>query len=116
MYSENLELQDAADWIGRWSDTVVAEFLHLKDHLPSWGGEIDQQVHQYVHGLARWVRGNDDWSFESQRYFGNERTEIQRTREIYMLPRVDALDARSLAHRYEIEYEKHGIAGMQIQR
>lgn len=116
MFSENLGLQDAVDWIVRWTDSVVEEFLFLKDDLPSWGDEIDRQVNQYVQGLARWVRGNDDWSFESQRYFGSKGWEVQKTREIYMLPRVEALESRSLAHRSEVETEKYNIAGMQIIR
>jgi hypothetical protein len=69
-----------------------------------------------VEGLAYWVRGSDNWSFESHRYFGTQGPEIQKTRELYMLPRVDALALRSLTHQGDVEVEKHSIAAMQIRR
>lgn len=40
----------------------------------------------YVDGLGQWVRGNDDWTFESHRYFGDKGLEIQKTRLMTLLP------------------------------
>jgi len=116
MHAKDLSPQAAANWIDEWHSQIVETFLHCRENLPSWGLEIDRQVHQYVEGLAYWVRGSDDWSFESHRYFGTQGPEIQKTREIYMLPRVDALASRSLTHRGGVEAEKHSIAAMQIRR
>ncbi|KAK4445273.1 terpenoid synthase [Podospora aff. communis PSN243] len=115
MHQMGLSPQAAIDWIADWVDGIVQDFLQCRADLPSWGPEIDAQVNKYVDGLGAWVRGNDHWSFESQRYFGTAGTEIRRTRQIYMLPRVEACEARSLALREGIpEVERHDAAGLQI--
>ncbi|KAK0707897.1 terpenoid synthase [Lasiosphaeris hirsuta] len=117
MHQMDVGPQEAADWIGAWSDSIVRDFLECRARLPSWGVEVDIQVKQYVDGLAYWVRGNDDWSFESQRYFGTTGEAVRRTREVFMPPRVDALDARLPALRDDIagDVERLKIAGMQIE-
>lgn len=89
MHAKGLRLQEALDWIGNWHDRIVADFLDAKANLPSWGPAIDNQIARYGDGLAYVVRGVDSWSFESQRYFGTRGTEIQKTREIVMLPLVN---------------------------
>ncbi|KAK5651017.1 hypothetical protein OQA88_2098 [Cercophora sp. LCS_1] len=115
MHQMDLGPQAAVDWIGNWTDDLVRDFLHCHANLPSWGPEVDEQVRQYVNGLGQWVRGNNDWSFESQRYFGTTGELVKRTREIYMLPRVEARNARLPALRKGIvDVERHAIAAMQI--
>lgn len=79
--------QEAVDWMCRIHEEILAEFVALSNSLPSWGPEIDPQVRRYVHGLGCWIRGNDAWSFESERYFGKAGVEIQKHRIIRMLPR-----------------------------
>ena len=117
MYQLDLGPQAAADWIGAWADGVARDFLRCRAALPSWGPEIDRQVRQYVEGLAYWVRGNDDWSFESQRYFGTLGETVRRTREIHMLPRVEVVGSRSLTLREDVvDAERLAIAAMQIRR
>jgi len=115
MHQLDLTPQSAADWIGDWADGIAKEFLQCRADLPSCDPETDRQVREYVNGLAYWVRGNDDWSFESQRYFGVDGERVRREREIWMLPRVEAEEARSLALREGVEdVEGKGVAGMQI--
>ncbi|KAK3379049.1 hypothetical protein B0T24DRAFT_610595 [Lasiosphaeria ovina] len=73
-------------------------FVRCRAALPSWGGDgVDGQVARYVEGLARWVRGNDGRCFEGQRYFGTVGLAVKENRWVYMLPRVDTLDSRSLS-------------------
>jgi hypothetical protein len=71
-------------------------------------------VNQYIDGLERWVRANELWSFESPRYFGTQGHRVQKNREIYMLPRVEALSSRSLAPLADFDVEKDSVATMQI--
>ncbi|EPE04338.1 terpenoid synthase [Ophiostoma piceae UAMH 11346] len=40
----------------------------------------------YVEGLGNWVRGNDQWSFESLRYFGKNGPQVQKTRLVELTP------------------------------
>ena len=117
MHQLDLGPQKAADWIGDWADDIAKDFLQCRADLPSWGPDIDSQVQEYVDGLAYWVRGNDDWSFESQLYFGFAGESVRQKREIWMLPRVDTVGARSLALRDGVvDVEGLGIAAMQIRR
>ncbi|KAK0628328.1 terpenoid synthase [Bombardia bombarda] len=114
MNAQDLGLQAAVNFIGDWHDKIIKEFFSSWASLPSWGEDIDRQVQYYVESIVRWVRGCSDWSFEAPRYFGTQAPEIQRTLQLYMLPRVDALTARDSAHREALETDKHDIAGMQI--
>ncbi|KAL7282972.1 terpenoid synthase [Trametes coccinea BRFM310] len=86
----NTDIQGAMDWIARYHDRLVDQFLHHYANLPSWGPEIDAQLRRYVDGLGNWVRANDCWSFESQRYFGKEGSKVQDSRVVALLPKVNA--------------------------
>lgn len=86
MKEQKINLQAAIDWLERYAANVLAAFLDNTSHLPCWGTEVDEKVKIYVNGLAQWVRGNDDWTFESGRYFGREGLEIQMSRKMRLLP------------------------------
>ncbi|KAK3331203.1 terpenoid synthase [Apodospora peruviana] len=112
MHEKNLNLQSAVDWIGEWHDEIVAEFMECKANLPSWGVEIDTQVRRYVDGMMFWVRGADDWSFEGPRYFGSKGLEVQKTRVVYMLPK---LDASALGNKGETVAPAAALGGFRMQ-
>lgn len=86
MKERDLDIQGAIDWLERYAAGVHAGFLDNVAQLPSWGEETDKKVKVYVNGLAQWIRGNDDWTFESGRYFGSKGLEIQKTRVMTLLP------------------------------
>ena len=67
MHQMDLGPQGTENWISDWCDGLVGDFMNCRANLPSWGPDVDRQVKEYVEGLAQWVRGHDDWSFESQR-------------------------------------------------
>lgn len=90
MHEHDLDVQGAMDHIGELHDRLLKSFLLTKDRLPSWGEPIDSQVARYVHGLGNWVRANDQWSFESQRYFGTKGLDIMKHRRVEMLPKLRA--------------------------
>lgn len=115
MHQLDLKPQAAADWIGEWTDGIVKEILQCRADLPSWDPETDRQVQEYVNGLAYWVRGNDDWSFESQRYFVVDGERVRGEREIWMIPRVEVQEARRTVLGEGVgDVEGRGVAGMQI--
>ncbi|KAI0265589.1 terpenoid synthase [Gloeopeniophorella convolvens] len=67
---------------------VVARFMDLYENkLPKFGEPIDAEVAQYVDGLGLWVRGNDYWQFETERYFGTKGIGIQQTRWTMLMPK-----------------------------
>lgn len=86
MNEQKVDVQSAIDWLERYAARVHDGFLDNVARLPSWGEDVDERVKVYVDGLAQWVRGNDDWTFESGRYFGDKGLEVQKTRIMSFLP------------------------------
>ncbi|TBU29047.1 terpenoid synthase [Dichomitus squalens] len=82
------DLHGAMEWVAERHRILVGQFLERFGRLPSWGPEIDAQVARYVDGLGNWVRANDSWSFESQRYFGLDGLEIKESRWVQLLRKV----------------------------
>jgi len=100
MYEKNLQVKEAVEWFNDWHNDILREFLALREQVDvstrrEYGDEVAKQVRFYVDGLAMWVRGSDDWHFEGQRHFGELGPQIQKTREVLMLPCVDAAIARA---------------------
>lgn len=86
MKEQNLDLQGAIDWLECYAARVHESFLANITNLPSWGEDVDRRVRIYIDGLGQWVRGNDDWSFESGRYFGDKGPLVRSTRIMRLLP------------------------------
>lgn len=76
----------AMDWLEAHIKEDVRRFLANYARLPSWGEDIDRRLKTYIDGLGYWVRGNDSWSFEGQRYFGRQGLEIQKSRLVTLQP------------------------------
>ncbi|KAG6374646.1 terpenoid synthase [Boletus reticuloceps] len=60
--------------------------------LPQWEEPLNSQVKAYCDGVGQWVRANDDWSFEGERYFGNKGLEIKENRWMSLLPKKRATE------------------------
>ena len=88
MHQFDLDLHGAVEWAESYHAKVATKFLDGLKRIPSWGRDIDQQVHEYVQGLANWPRSNVCWNFEGGRYFGSKGQELQRTREVVLLPKA----------------------------
>nr|BDI63099.1 sesquiterpene synthase [Collybia nuda] len=86
MHDKNMDLQTAVDYVGTYSKELVDRFMDLQAHLPSWGSAVDSQVALFIKGLGYWVKGNLDWSFETQRYFGPKHMEIKNTLLVTLRP------------------------------
>jgi hypothetical protein len=84
-----LEPQEALAWVAGHFETLESRFNSAWNSVPRYGGPVDLQVLTYMDGLANWVRANDQWSFESERYFGTMGLEIMMTRSVGLIPRHD---------------------------
>lgn len=84
MKEHNLDLQAALDWLGAHCNRTISRFLANVKRVPSWGAEIDEKVKIYIEGMGQWVRGNDDWSHQSKRYYGDDGPIIKETRIIHL--------------------------------
>ncbi|KAJ7454224.1 terpenoid synthase [Mycena latifolia] len=90
MHQYNMNPQQAMNWISDLHDEIVEEFLSSWENIPTFGGPIDREIRTYADGLGNWVRANDAWSFESERYFGKKGVEIQNTRTVVQLAKETA--------------------------
>ena len=86
-HQEQLELQEAIDYVGELCLGCIDRYEQLSASLPSWGPEIDEQVRVYVEGLGDWMIGNLVWSFETERYFGTDGPQVRRDLSVALLPR-----------------------------
>ncbi|KAM7218649.1 Isoprenoid synthase domain containing protein [Rhypophila decipiens] len=89
MSSLKLDVQGAMDWVGRYHDGLVDEFLAEFETLPTFPEESQQvnaYVVEYADALANWVRASDAWGFESERYFGKDAPRIGRERTFALRP------------------------------
>ncbi|PCH42430.1 terpenoid synthase [Wolfiporia cocos MD-104 SS10] len=84
----DVDLASAIDWVVDYHAQVQARFLSAFRRVPSFGGEVDRDVEQYILGIANWIRSNHCWSFEGGRYFGRKGLEIQSTRRVPLLPKA----------------------------
>lgn len=90
----NLDVNGAMRWVGDFHKQLEKQFFEAFNNLPKWGNaELDAQIAVYCDGLGNWVRANDQWSFESERYFGARGLEIMETKTLALMPiqRTEAL-------------------------
>ena len=86
MEERKIPLQAALDDLALRAKSHIRRFLDNQSRLPliaaqlGWSAEIQERLQEYVDGLGQWVRGEDDWSFESARYHGREGKTIRETR------------------------------------
>lgn len=90
MHEYDLDLQGALYWLSGYATSTVSKFLSDRDNLPSWGAEVDKAIYEYFDRVARCVRGYDQWSYETKRYYGQNGFQVQKTRKISLKPRDEA--------------------------
>ncbi|KAJ7274930.1 isoprenoid synthase domain-containing protein [Mycena rebaudengoi] len=88
MQELNLDLQAAIAWACARHAELRAMFLEQLNNMPVFGADIDMYVQEYVLGIANWARGYHCWQFEGGRYLGDKGLEVQRSRQVRMLPKV----------------------------
>ncbi|KAI0345597.1 terpenoid synthase [Trametopsis cervina] len=89
MHQLKLSLPEAIEWVSTYLDEVKVKFLNTIKEIPQWGKEIDDQVMVYIEQLGNWPRANYCWCFESARYFGSKGLDVQKTRFVPLLPKVE---------------------------
>ncbi|KJA16009.1 hypothetical protein HYPSUDRAFT_148365 [Hypholoma sublateritium FD-334 SS-4] len=84
MQEHSVDLQGAFYWLSGYGSKTVSKFLNDRKNLPSWGSDIDKAVNEYIDRMARCVRGYDAWSYETNRYYGKNGLEVQKSRRIVL--------------------------------
>ena len=67
-HAEGLTLQEAVDLSVRMHNDEVNRFVELESQLPVFGETVNTNLASYVAALRTRMRGNLDWSRESERY------------------------------------------------
>ena len=86
MNEHDTDVNGAVLWVEDFLLGVAEGFHAAWAALPQWEEPLNSQVKEYCDGLAQWVRGNEDWSFGCERYFGNKGLEIKKNRWMSLLP------------------------------
>lgn len=87
MNQDNLDVQDAVDFVWAKCKDAHERFIENKKKLPSWDEKTDKDVAVYIDGLMDWMVGNVYWSYQSERYFGKSGSEVRETRIVKILPK-----------------------------
>ncbi|KIJ66684.1 hypothetical protein HYDPIDRAFT_85809 [Hydnomerulius pinastri MD-312] len=80
MHERGMDLQSAADLVGEEFTKLMDAYSEGRKAMKSWGPELDGDLKQYFDALGQWVAANMEWSFETQRYFGDAFKEVKKTR------------------------------------
>src|SRR5882762_11099747 len=88
MHELNTDVNEAIAWAVNYHAEAKAKFLEGSKRAPSWGPEIDRQVQQYIDRIANVPRGHYCWNFEGGRFFGKKGPEIQKSRQMPLIPKV----------------------------
>ena len=86
MNEYNTDVNGAMLWVENLLLGVAERFHDALAALPQWEEPLNSHVKAYCDGLGQWVRALDDWSFESERYFGKKGLEIKENRWMLLLP------------------------------
>jgi Delta6-protoilludene synthase len=87
MEQYGMDVQEAMDYLGKWHKDLERQWNETWAKIPKFGGPIDKDVAHFLDGVAVWVRANDTWSFEGERYFGKQGLKVEKTRKINLLPK-----------------------------
>ena len=101
MEEYHLDLQQALYWLSGYASKTISNFLTNIRALPSWGEKTDRAVMVYIDRVARCVRGYDAWSYETNRYYGDDGLKVRECRKITLLPPDSGYITRE-----ELELEK----------
>lgn len=91
------DINGAMAWVEMYHKELEVKFMDIFTKSQEWNKSMNKDISRYVEGLGNWVRANDQWSFESKRYFGDRGLEIMSKRTVSMMPkRNDVLNGTQL--------------------
>ncbi|KAJ7152349.1 isoprenoid synthase domain-containing protein, partial [Mycena filopes] len=81
MKSKDVDLQTAVDFLSGYCEALTAQLQEARRVLSSRDDPVySKDAVRIIDGFGDWVRGNDQWSFATERYFGKENHIVKRTR------------------------------------
>ncbi|KAJ3967193.1 terpenoid synthase [Lentinula raphanica] len=88
MNSMCFDLDEALLWISDLHDSLGESFQETYRAICQELPVSETSAAACLEGLGNWVRANDCWSYESERYFGQKGAIIRESRIVELLPRA----------------------------
>ena len=67
MLQHDTDVQGAVDIVTKMLAQRVADYANFKKRLPSFGPEIDVELHRYLTALEQYTQGTVVWYYDSPR-------------------------------------------------
>ncbi|KAJ7741769.1 isoprenoid synthase domain-containing protein [Mycena maculata] len=81
MKSKGVDLQTAIDFLSGYCEALTSQLQEARRILASRDDPVySKDAVRIIDAFGDWVRGNDQWSFATERYFGQENHVIKKTR------------------------------------
>ncbi|KAJ7717154.1 isoprenoid synthase domain-containing protein [Mycena metata] len=81
MKSKGVDLQTAIDFLSGYCEALTSQLQESRRILASRDDPIySTDAVRVIDAFGDWVRGNDQWSFATERYFGKENYIVKKTR------------------------------------
>ncbi|KAJ7124059.1 terpenoid synthase [Mycena crocata] len=81
MKSKGVDLQTAIDFLSGYCEALTSQLQESRHILASREDPVySKDAVRIIDAFCDWVRGNDQWSFATERYFGKENTTVKKTR------------------------------------
>ncbi|KAK7437217.1 hypothetical protein VKT23_018659 [Stygiomarasmius scandens] len=81
MKSKEMDIQSAVNFIAGYCEALTAQLLESRRILATKPEPVfNTDAIRVMDAFGDWVRGNVQWSFATERYFGQEHRTVQRTR------------------------------------
>jgi hypothetical protein len=96
----SLDVQAAMTVVGDVLHETGQRYLDMMENLPSFSPKVDKNLARFAYDIASWYRGMQEWSFESERYFGKVGLQVKETRIVQLsVPPVDLTHSTLLPDR-----------------
>ncbi|KAJ7753405.1 isoprenoid synthase domain-containing protein [Mycena maculata] len=81
MKSKGVDLQTAIDFLSGYCEALTSQLQESRRILAARDDPVySKDAVRIIDAFGDWVRGNDQWSFATERYFGQENHIIKKTR------------------------------------
>jgi hypothetical protein len=87
MQAEGLHgIQAGVERVGDMTCDAMNKYNKMRKDIPSFGPEMDKRVETYVMALDHLMIGILLWSFECERYFGEQHADVAKTFQLNLSP------------------------------
>ncbi|KDR77735.1 hypothetical protein GALMADRAFT_245845 [Galerina marginata CBS 339.88] len=89
MKSKGTDLQSAVDFVAGYCECLIRQLLDAKAVFTSHTDPVfSRDAARWLDGVGDWVRGNEEWCFATERYFGKQNKLVNETRIVELTKRL----------------------------